>query len=177
MKTVIVLIGLFYIGVVKAQSVLPARNIDKTQLHSITVNSDSVPQKKWFVSKYAGMSTSFNFFKGGNAMITAVPVGIQLNRKLNNNWYAFAGIAAAPAYINFNHSFLTSNMGKYGQSLGVKANRFDLYSRAELGLMYMNEQKTFSISGSIGVERSSYPLLPYYQPVSLRPAYFGTPYR
>ena len=36
-----------------------------------------------------------------------------------------------------------------------------LYSRAELGLQYINDERTFSISGSIGVERSSYPVLPY----------------
>jgi hypothetical protein len=37
-----------------------------------------------------------------------------------------------------------------------------MYSRADIGLMYVNDAKTFSISGSIGIERSTYPLLPYY---------------
>jgi len=45
---------------------------------------------------------------------------------------------------------------KYNNGLGV-------YSRAELGLMYVNDAKTFSVSGSIGVQRSSYPVYPYPQ--------------
>ncbi|MGH2563931.1 MAG: hypothetical protein ACRDE5_05430, partial [Ginsengibacter sp.] len=46
--------------------------------------------------------------------------------------------------------------------------RFGTYSSASLGLMYINDSRTFSISGSIGIERSSNPLLPFYT---------GNPYR
>jgi hypothetical protein len=38
-----------------------------------------------------------------------------------------------------------------------------MYSAASLGLIYINDARTFSISGSISVERSNYP-------------YSGTPY-
>jgi len=44
-----------------------------------------------------------------------------------------------------------------------------MYSRAELGLMYINNDKTFSISGSIGIEKNSYPLYPYNQMNSTNP--------
>ena len=118
--------------------------------------------KKWFLTKYSGISTSFSFFKGGNATVFAVPVGLQINRRLNDNFYAFAGVSAAPAYINFNRSFLSGNGSKtFQNNSNLNTNGFGMYSRAEMGLMYINNDKTFSISGSIGIERSSYPLFPY----------------
>jgi hypothetical protein len=57
------------------------------------------------VSKYTGISTSFSFFKGGNATIVSAPLGLQLNRRLNNNLFAFAGVSAAPSYVNFRSSY------------------------------------------------------------------------
>jgi hypothetical protein len=123
-----------------------------------TLLNDSTPGKKWFVSRYTGISTSFIFANGGNATVLSVPLGIQLNRKLNNNLYAFGGLAVAPSYINFNRSFLSTNLNKTGHNNGfMRSNQLNLSSRAEMGLMYVNDAKTFSISGSIGVERSTYP--------------------
>ena len=72
--------------------------------------------KKWFVNKYIGVSSSVGFFNGGNVTVFSAPVGLQLNRKLNSNWYAFAGISATPAYINFNHSFNYGITNKMMQS-------------------------------------------------------------
>jgi hypothetical protein len=37
---------------------------------------------------------------------------------------------------------------------------FGLNSRVDIGLMYINDARTFSISGSIGVERGTYPVYP-----------------
>ena len=152
---------------VKAQTALPGSYIDHYQQRSFSDNNrfkDSTTDKKWFISKYIGMSTSVAFNNGGNATVLAVPIGIQLNHKLNNNWYAFAGVSLAPSYINFNHSFQSANANKLGQANNfLTSNRFDMYSRAELGLMYVNDQKTFSISGSIGIEKSSYPFIPFNQ--------------
>src|SRR5918993_5484030 len=51
--------------------------------------NDSTPGKKWFVSRYTGISTSFIFSKFGSATVLSVPLGVQLNRKLTNNLYAF----------------------------------------------------------------------------------------
>ncbi|MFT4155430.1 hypothetical protein [Parafilimonas sp.] len=128
----------------------------------IHVNDSSFNNKKWFVTKYGGISTSFSFFKGGNATIIAAPIGLQLNRRINDNFYAFAGVSAAPAYINFNQSFLNSNIKGIQNKYSFNQNNLGLYSRAEVGLMYVNDAKTFSISGSIGVETNHYPY-PYYQ--------------
>jgi hypothetical protein len=98
-----------------------------------------------------------------------------LNRRLNNNWYAFANLSAAPASASFNHSFMYPAT-KLGQSNSMFAGkRFDMPSSASMGLMYINDQKTFSISGSIGVERSSYPFMPFNQTGLNTPAVFGIP--
>jgi hypothetical protein len=95
---------------------------------------------------------------------------LQLNRRLNNNYYAFAGISAAPAYINFNRSFLFSDANKVYPNNGFfKSNSFGMCSGAELGLMYVNDAKTFSVSGSLGVQSSSYPVFPYQRMSTARP--------
>ena len=107
------------------------------------------------------MSTSFIFYRGNNAIIFSSPVGLQLNRRLNNNLYAFAGVSAAPAYINFNNAFLNTDINKTNSNNFSKANNFGMYSRAEIGLMYVNDAKTFSISGSIGIEKTNYPSYQY----------------
>lgn len=173
MRTVLVLFILVVGTTIKAQSFLPANFIDYKQGNQLTYHNslkDSARDKKWFLNTYSGIATSFSFFKGGNATVIAAPVGLQLSRKLNNNLYAFAAISAAPAYTSFNRSFLSSNGIKPGQnSHTFQSNSFDMFSRAELGLMYVNDQKTFSISGSIGIERSSYPVMPYNQINNARP--------
>jgi hypothetical protein len=124
--------------------------------------SDSAPGKKWFISKYSSISTSFTFFKGGSATVVAAPMGLQLNRRLNNNLYAFTGISLAPAYVNFNRSFLAADFSKGNPNNSMfKSSSLGIYSRAELGLQYINDDKTFSISGSIGIERNNYQM-PFY---------------
>ncbi len=180
MRLLLISCSLFFISVIKAQTYLPGNNIARLQQQSLMGNNfmqDSVADKKWTVTKYVGMSTSFGFSNRGNFTMFAVPVGIQLNRKLSNNWYAFAGVNVAPAYINANPSFLpVSNKFAQGNQFNSPG-RLNMYSRAELGLMYVNDQKTFSISGSIGVERSSYPMVPFNHPATLRPATMMVPNR
>ena len=117
--------------------------------------------QKWSIHKYGGISTGLGFFNHGYYSFLSAPVGLQLHRRINNNLYAFAGITAAPSYINFNHSFKSGELykGRPGLS-GITSNNFGMYAKAEIGLMYINDERTFSISGSIGIDRSSYPLYP-----------------
>ena len=83
---------------------------------------------------------------------------------MNNNLYAFAAVTVAPSYMNFTNTFLNTNVSKLNQPGGIyKTNAFGAYASANIGLMYVNADKTFSISGSIGIERSSYPVFPYSQ--------------
>ena len=117
-------------------------------------------KKKWFLTSYTYVGVGFNFFNGGSATVVSAPVGLQLSRQLNNNLYTFTGVSLAPTYINFNHSFLSPGI-KPSASNGFKSDYFGLHPSVNMGLMYVNDARTFSISGSIGVERSSYPILPY----------------
>jgi hypothetical protein len=126
------------------------------------VIDSNLSKKKWSLHKYGGISASYSFFNGGSASVFSVPLGLQLNRQLNNNLYAFAGISAAPSYINFSRSFINADIKKYN------TNSLGLYSRFEAGLMYVNDARTFSISGSIGVERNSFPVYPYYNGASFQ---------
>ncbi|WP_324554793.1 hypothetical protein [Agriterribacter sp.] len=153
-----------------AQTALPLSAMDYTHRSGFENNDASainhLSGKKWFVTRYSGLSTGFSFFNGGNANFVSVPLGLQLNRRLNNNLYAFAGVSAAPSYINFNRSFRSFADTKTDPNKSLfKSGAFGVYSRAELGLMYINDDRTFSISGSIGVQQSSYPLFPF-QPMA-----------
>ena len=119
--------------------------------------------RKWFFTSYSGIGVSFNFFKAGSATIMDAPVGLQLNRRLNDHFYGFAGVSAAPVYQSFNQAFLSPGFNKLYPLSASKSNSLGWYSRADLGLMYINDARTFSISGSIGVEQSSNPILLYQQ--------------
>jgi hypothetical protein len=118
--------------------------------------------RSWQLSSFAGLSGTYGFFNRSNASLISAPVGLQLTHQLNKNVYAFAAVTAAPAYFNFN-SFLNSRMDKFSSpNMMMGVNHFGWYSRAEAGLFYINDEKTFSIFGSIYMERSSYPVyLPY----------------
>src|SRR3954452_25314254 len=110
MRAAVVLFILIASITLKAQTFFPGSFADYTQRQAFINRShfsDSAQNKKWFLNKYSGISTSFSFFRGGNATIVSAPIGLQLNRRLNNNLYTFAGISVAPAYVNFNHSFLS----------------------------------------------------------------------
>jgi hypothetical protein len=148
----------------KAQTFVPGSLVNDPYWGNYTrpvgIN-DSSSKKKWFLSSYSAINTSFSLFKGGSATIISAPVGVQINRRLNNNLFAFASVSATPAYINVHQSFMPSDL-KAGQKHGIyQRGNLDLYSRAELGLQYINDGKTFFLSGSIGIERSSNPFFPY----------------
>jgi hypothetical protein len=120
-------------------------------------------QPSWYFTHSANISAGMIFSNGGTASFIAAPFGIQLNHPLNNNLVAFAGIYAAPGFYSFRNTYggpfqYPSYPGLYGSnpySLGINTG-------IQMGLMYMNDAKTFSISGSFGIERSNYPL--YHAP-------------
>lgn len=162
MRLILIIAAVIFSTTLNAQvPVLGYNNFAHRPLFARGINAnDSGFNKKWFFTHYSGISTSFSFYKGGNATIISAPIGLQLNRRLNDNLYAFAGVSVAPAYVNFNQTFVNTNINKGKNSFNQ--NGFGLYSRVEAGLMYVNDAKTFSISGSISVETNNYPY-PYYQ--------------
>ncbi len=166
MRLIILFAFLLSMTAANAQTFLPGGFIDYGYRGSFANHlqlNDSAANKKWSISKYSGISTSFSFFKGGNATIISAPIGLQLNRKLNNNLYAFAGVFVAPSYISINPSFANTGISKMNQNALYNTRNLGMYSRAELGLQYINDERTFSISGSIGIERSTYPMPVYMQ--------------
>jgi len=130
--------------------------------------------KKWFLTSYSNIGVGFNFMNGSSATVVSAPVGLQLNRQLNNNLYAFTGVSVAPTYVNFNHSFLSPGITKAYPGNGLRSDYFGLYSSVNMGLMYVNDARTFSISGSVGVSRSTYPML-YYPPANVQGIHNFTP--
>ena len=161
MRPFFLLVCLFLFTTIKSQTILSPVTGFASESHAL-LNDGQPPNNpsKWFFSGYRGLSTSVSFFKGGYASVFSAPMGLQLNRRLNNNLYAFANVTVAPSYISINPSYLPGLNKNFTNSLFNK-NSFGLYPAASLGLMYINEAKTFSISGSISAERSMYPALPY----------------
>jgi len=164
MRVFFLAVMLFFFVTVKSQTVLsPGFGVypQNTSLLNNYHLHDSVAGPKWFFSSFSGLSTSVSFFKGGNASIFSAPMGLQLNRSLSNNWFAFANVTVAPSYISINPSYL-SGLNKNFSNNSFQQNSFGLYPAASLGLMYVNDARTFSISGSVSAERNVYPILPYY---------------
>ncbi len=162
MRILFTFFAIIFVTALQAQTTLPGsfqNNIENNTFNRNINLHDSIAQKKWFISSYSGISAGYTFFRGGSAGYFAAPLGLQLNRRISNNVYAFAGVTVAPAYVNFNSAFLSTNINKGNpfNSLYQPGN-LSIYSSARVGLMYINDARTFSVSGSIGVERSSYPL-------------------
>jgi len=164
MRSVFLVVIAAIIGVqAQAQLGFPGNNMYNTFGYGAGRNfnlNDTLSPGKWSLNKYSGLSTSFSVFNGGSATIVAAPIGLQLNRRLSNNLYAFAGVNVAPAYVNFRSGFLNNDLSNKGfsqQSMMYRPGSFGMFSRAELGLMYTNDERTFRISGSFGIERSQFP--------------------
>ena len=150
---------LFFFVTVKSQTVLSPGFGMYPQSNELFNNGHlhySLAAPKWFFSSYHGLSTSISFFKGGNASIISAPTGLQLNRRLDNNWFAFANVTVAPSYISINPSY-QSGFNKNFNNNSFKQNSFGLYPAASLGLMYVNDARTFSISGMVTTESSLFP--------------------
>jgi len=165
MRKILLLIALISFLSPKAQTHLPVGSMNFTLWQPFPgyspLGDSSYSNQKWHFGLYQGISAGFGFFNGSSATVLSAPVGLQLNRALNNNLYAFAGVSVAPAFFSFNPSYTdpVSNKSYPGYNLS-NAYGFGANSRVEVGLMYVNDAKTFSISGSFGIERSSYPVYP-----------------
>ena len=148
-----------------AQTPLPLGNMNYGSSFSYPINqimlgSGGNINQKWYLSSYAGLSTGQIFGRGAAVSLFSFPIGLQLNRPLNNNLMAFAGISTAPTVFTFSsfmHPGLNNAYPGPGFSNGYGIN---LHTSLQMGLMYVNDARTFSISGSIGVHRYSYPVYP-----------------
>lgn len=164
MRVFFLLVSLFFFVSVKSQTILSPGIGFASQSPALLNDSHSHNNPaKWIFSSYRGLSTSVSFFKGGSASVFSAPMGLQLNRRLNNNLYAFANVSIAPSYISINPFYLRG-LNKNFTNSPFNQNSVGLYPAASFGLMYINDAKTFSISGSISAEKSMYPGVPYFPP-------------
>lgn len=112
---------------------------------------------KWFLTKYTGISTGFVAFKGGGGSFLSAPMALQLNRQLTNNLFAFGNISATPTLFHSNSIFFAQPAsGKNYGPMRANNTNFGVYPAAQLGVMYISNDRTFSISGSVSVSRSNY---------------------
>jgi hypothetical protein len=116
--------------------------------YSLTV--DGGTNHGWRMRPYASLSAGYIFWGGGISYVSA-PVGVIAYRPLNNNFTTFGAISVAPTVFNFNQFVGGPIPGNNLTGLGLNASITG-------GLIYTNEAKTFSISGSISVERGSSPV-------------------
>ena len=159
MRIIFTFVVMVFATALQAQTTLPGSFSNNTYGNSFAAHKtmyDSGAPKKWFVTSYTGITAGYSFFHGGGASFVAAPISFQLNRRLTNNLYAFAGITAAPTYFNFNRAFLNTDLNKLNApNIFYQPGNFSMYSAATMGLMYINDARTFSVSGSISVERSN----------------------
>jgi hypothetical protein len=135
-------------------AILVSAMATKAQVHPGQAADTNYLRKKWFVTKYAGISAGFVGFKGGSANYLSAPLELMINRQLTNNLFAFGGVSATPYLLQYNSAFYQPGVDKhYGL---MRTNNTGIYPAAKVGLMYINNDRTFSISGSISVSRSSY---------------------
>lgn len=124
--------------------------------------NNSNAKNKWQLKPFASLSAGYIFLNGGISYLSA-PVGLALFRPLNTNWTAYGAATVTPTFFNVNrlsafpmngpnyHGYPFSNGYGLGLTPGIQG-----------GLIYTNDAKTFSISGSVRFERTDYPV--YYPP-------------
>ena len=155
-------------GLSRAQQFLPGdlgyrQSFNRTNVFAPADSSGKV--KKWSLQKYSSLSVGMMMWKGGSASYVSAPIGLQLNRRITNNVFAFAGVSLAPSVVSFRQSFTNPDFKNAGLRGMNQSYGLGMYSRAELGLGYTNDARTFEIRGSIGIQRNDFPFQTEYAPV------------
>lgn len=127
--------------------------------YSLIANEN--PSHTWRLQSFSSVSLGYIFLGGGITYVSA-PLGLMVSRPLNNNFTAFGAATVAPTAFHFN-SMLAGPYGPlagpYGPAYrGNNYSGFGVNAAVTGGVMYTNDAHTFSISGSISVERGSYPV-------------------
>ncbi len=107
----------------------------------------------WQLYPYSAFSANFGFISGSSVSAYSLPVGLQLAHPLNDRFTAFTGVSVAPTVYSFNRSFVHQSATPGWPGAGVNNYNFNMNPRFEMGLQYTNAEKTFSISGSLSVQR------------------------
>lgn len=134
------------------------RFADSSYIHSSYIHR--MQSRKWSVTPYSNIGVGISYFNGRSATIVSAPIGLQLNRRLNNNLYAFTGVSLMPTYVNLGRSFVSPGIKSYSGN-DFKSGYFGVHPSVNMGLMYVNDAKTFSISGSVSIQKSNDPVFMY----------------
>ena len=126
-------------------------------------------KSKWLLRPFASLSAGYIFYNGGGTSYVAAPLGVALYHPLNPNWTAFGAVTASPVLFNVNRmsALPINDPGQFGYPYSGTYG-LGLTTGVQGGLIYTNDAKTFSISGSVRVERSSYPVYPSYKSTSTK---------
>ena len=117
--------------------------------------------RRWQIVPYASVSAGYIFLNGGISYLSA-PLGVALVRPLNNNVAAYTNLSVAPTVFSMSSLYAAPGQSPY------PGTGYGLTTQLQGGLIYTNDARTFSISGSVSVERSSYPV---YRPAGAPSAY------
>lgn len=117
------------------------------------------PTHKWQLQTFTGMNLGYMFLGGGLTYVSA-PIGLVLFRPLNNNFTAFTAATIAPTAFHLSSLYNMSFHNPSYPASGITG--FGVNAAVSGGLIYTNDAHTFSISGSISVERGTYPV--YFAP-------------
>jgi hypothetical protein len=124
------------------------------------------PNQKWQVRPYASLNMGYLFLNGGGSPYLAAQTGVALIHPLTNNVSAFAAVSATPTLFSINRLYTDPALNS-GNNFSRPYN-LSLNTGIQAGLIYTNDDKTFSISGSVGVERGSNPYYPVNRPTTTR---------
>lgn len=156
MKRAIIFIAILMSGVsVKAQFAAPYSALPGYRSTNQPADSGYL-RKKWSFSHYSAVSAGFVAFKGGGASFLSVPLGLQVSRQLHNNVYAFGGVSLTPSILQRTGPVFYQQGFDKNYNFMQPNRSFSINPAAQIGVMYISNDKTFSISGSINVSRSTY---------------------
>jgi hypothetical protein len=117
-------------------------------------------KNKWQLKPFASLSAGYIFLNSGISYLAA-PLGLALFRPLNTNWTAYGAATVTPVFFNINRlsafPMYNPNYRRYPFSGGYG---LGLTPGVQGGMIYTNDAKTFSISGSVRFEKSNYPVYP-----------------
>ena len=155
MRTLFLILATFVLVSAKAQTHLPVYPLGFgfSQWQPVSMAPLPGSTQKWQLRPSAGIQAGYIFYNGGISYISA-PLELNLYHPLTPNVTAFGGVYVAPTVFSMTNSPFQNPTypNRYNMTInpGVQG-----------GLMYTNDAHTFSISGSVRVERgSSY--YPYY---------------
>lgn len=125
------------------------------------------PNQKWQIRPYADLSLGYLFVNGGGTSYLAAQTGVALIHPLTKNVSAFAGVTASPVLFSVNRLYTEPALNSPNNF--SRPYNLGLNTGIQAGLMYTNDDKTFSISGSVGIERGSNPYYPVNRTTTKKP--------